>query len=162
MARSGNITDTDGKIIGQHEGIEFYTIGQRKGMGISFTAPLYVTKIDTQKNEITAGTRQYLKSRKLFCGHINLLVDRLPSRAKAKIRYNHKEAFCSINLIKSKNKKSRSINNRGNNNIFENRLEVIFDQPQEAITPGQSVVFYENDTVLGGGIIESPDVLCQQ
>lgn len=132
--RPGNILDINGKIIGKHEGIAFYTIGQRKGLGISAPSPLYVVKIDPKKAEITVGQRKYLKNKCLIARNINLLCEKLPERVKAKIRYNHKEADCIITKTKE-------------------GLLITFDIEQEAITPGQSVVFYDNDLVLGGAEI---------
>ncbi|MCE5329236.1 tRNA 2-thiouridine(34) synthase MnmA, partial [bacterium] len=132
--RPGNILDINGKIIGKHEGVAFFTIGQRKGFGISAPNPLYVIRIDRQKSEITVGERRYLKNKKLIADELNLFCEELPERAKAKIRYNHKEADCT--LLKT-----------------EKGLIVAFDVEQEAITPGQSVVFYDGEIVLGGGVI---------
>ncbi|MBM3706146.1 MAG: tRNA 2-thiouridine(34) synthase MnmA, partial [Actinobacteria bacterium] len=151
----GNIVDFEGNIIGKHEGIEFFTVGQRKGLRISSAAPLYVIKIDACKNEITAGERRYLKSRSLIAGCINILAGGLPSRATAKIRYNHRKAPCELKILKDIDTGSidRKKTGPGSSNDF--KIEVIFDEPQESVTPGQSVVFYDSDTVLGGGIIES-------
>ena len=132
--RPGNILDINGKIIGKHEGIAFFTLGQRKGFGISAANPLYVIKIDPQHSEITVGERKYLKSKKLIAGELNLFCEKLPERAKAKIRYNHKEADCTILKTGSE-------------------FVITFDTEQEAITPGQSVVLYDNEIVLGGGVI---------
>lgn len=134
--KPGNILDLGGRIIGRHGGIAFYTIGQRKGLKISAPTPLYVIKINKNTNEIVVGERKYLGSKILIAEEINLLSDELPEHAKAKIRYNHKEAPCKI--IK-----------------LNECVKVIFDEEQEAITPGQSVVFYDNDIVLGGGVIKN-------
>jgi len=131
----GDIVDMDGKIIGMHKGIGNFTIGQRKGIGISAEKPLYVINIDAVRNEVVVGGRQFLKKKRLLAHKLNLLVKDIPGRVKAKIRYNHQEAGCSMS-------------------IFNNVVEVIFDEPQDAITPGQSVVFYDGDIVLGGAIIE--------
>jgi len=141
LIEPGNILDINGKVIGKHNGIAFYTIGQRKGFGISAPTPLYVIKINKDTNEIVIGERKYLKSRELIAEDINLLYkdEELPDKAMAKIRYNHKEAPCKIIKI--------------NNDL----IKVIFNEEQEAITPGQSVVFYDindSDIVLGGGIIK--------
>jgi len=141
LIEPGNILDINGKVIGKHNGIAFYTIGQRKGFGISAPTPLYVIKINKNTNEIVIGERKYLKSRELIAEDINLLYkdEELPDKAMAKIRYNHKEAPCKIIKI--------------NNDL----IKVIFEEEQEAITRGQSVVFYDvndGDIVLGGGIIK--------
>jgi len=135
LIKPGKIIDPNGSIIGSHNGIAFYTIGQRKGFGISAPTPLYVIKINKTTNEITVGERKYLKSRELIAENMNLFCDELPSAAKAKIRYNHKEAACRI--IK-----------------LDESCKVVFDEEQEAITPGQSVVFYNEDIILGGGVIK--------
>jgi tRNA-specific 2-thiouridylase len=141
LIEPGNILDINGKVIGKHNGIAFYTIGQRKGFGISAPTPLYVIKINKNTNEIVIGERKYLKSRELIAEDINLLYkgEELPDKAMAKIRYNHKEAPCKIIKI--------------NNDL----IKVIFEEEQEAITRGQSVVFYDvndGDIVLGGGTIK--------
>ncbi len=133
--KPGRIVGLNGNILGTHKGIGFCTIGQRKGFGISSKGPLYVLSIDVQKNQIVLGEKKDLKAKGLIAGDINLLVQKLPQEVFAKIRYAHKEAKCEINLK-------------------QNRITAIFKQEQEAITPGQSVVFYDHNTVLGGGIIE--------
>jgi tRNA-uridine 2-sulfurtransferase len=135
LIKTGKITDPAGKTIGFHDGIAFYTIGQRKGFGISAPTPLYVIKINKDKNEIMVGERKYLKSRGLIAGEMNLFCEDLPDVSMAKIRYNHKEAACRITKL------------NGN-------YKVVFNEDEEAITPGQSVVFYDNDIVLGGGVIK--------
>jgi len=133
--RGGPVLNLRGDVIGGHRGAFFYTIGQRGGLGIGYKYPLYVLAVDTVKNQVVVGKKENLKARTLVAGNINKLVDRFPRKAFAKIRYAHKEAKCSIFRDKDK-------------------FRVIFDKPQEAITPGQSIVFYSGDTVLGGGIIE--------
>lgn len=135
--KPGNIVDPNGRIIGKHKGIQNYTIGQRKGIRISAFWPLYVLEIDNIKNQITVGERGLLKKKNLKTQNLNLFCSVLPEKVKAKIRYKHEEAGCQIIILN------------------ENMLEVVFDEPQIAITPGQSIVFYENDVVLGGGVIVS-------
>ncbi len=131
----GEIADMQGNILGRHRGIVFYTIGQRGGLGISHKTPLYVVSIDPEKNRIVVGEKKDLKARGLVAGDLNILVPSWPRQMFAKIRYRKKEAPCEA--------------------IVENdRLRVIFAEEQEAITPGQSVVLYANDCVLGGGVIE--------
>lgn len=131
----GKIMDMKGNVLGRHRGVSFYTIGQRKGLGISSRGPLYVVSQNAERNEIVVGEKRHLKAKCFTASNINILVDKLPKTAFAKIRYLHKEAKCSISI---KNKK----------------LEITFKRKQEAVTPGQSVVFYDGDTILGGGIIE--------
>lgn len=133
--KSGNIIDLAGAKVGEHKGISGYTIGQRKGLGISSKKPLYVIRINPKKNEIIVGEREHLRLKSFFVKNVNILVDKLPKKIKAQIRYAHKEAECKI--VEE-----------------ENRLKVIFKKEQEAVTPGQSVVFYSKGIVQGGGVIE--------
>ncbi len=133
---TGIITTLDGTILGSHKGIENYTIGQRRGLGIAAGKPLYVVAIDREKNRVIVGSKEDLEAKGLTASSLNLLVDKLPEKdVYAQIRYSHSPALC----------KAR---------ISEHRLSVRFKYPQKAVSPGQSVVLYENDTVLGGGIIE--------
>lgn len=134
--KAGNIVDKNGKILGVHEGIENYTIGQREGLGISAKTPLYVLEINSLKNEIVVGQKKYLGKKELVAKDINILVDEFPESMFAKIRYMHKEANC----VAFKD---------------DGKLKVIFDKPQNAITPGQSVVLYNDDIVIAGGIIDN-------
>jgi len=130
----GDIADKEGKILGRHKGVAHYTIGQRKGLGISHSEPLFVTGIDAVKNQVIIGTKEDLKSGGFTVKDINMLVDKMPSEAKVKIRYQGAEMPCKIKQ-------------------FKNIIRVVFTCPQEAVTPGQSAVFYEGDRVLGGGVI---------
>ena len=128
--------DMHSNVIGEHKGFPFYTIGQRKGLGISHTEPLYVVSINAEKNQIVAGTKSDLRAKALVAGDLNFLIDGIPGESlTAKIRYNHKAAKCVLKLI-------------------DDKCLVEFSQFQEAITPGQAVVFYSCDVVVGGGIIE--------
>jgi tRNA-specific 2-thiouridylase len=131
----GDIVDAAGNIRGRHRGIIFYTIGQRSGLGISSKTPLYVVEIDARKNQVIVGEKKALLAKGLIAGDINLLTDKLPIEVEAKIRYRKKPAHCKISR-KDKN------------------LKVIFKETQESITPGQAVVLYAGDEVLGGGVIE--------
>jgi tRNA-specific 2-thiouridylase len=131
----GLIVDMQGKILGRHRGIIFHTIGQRGGLGISHPTPLYVVSIDPDENRIVVGEKKDLMAKGLIAGDMNMLVQSWPGQVYAKIRYRKKEALCEVTAANG-------------------RLRVIFAEEQEAITPGQSVVFYENDLVLGGGVIE--------
>jgi tRNA-specific 2-thiouridylase len=126
-------------VIGRHEGIACYTIGQRTGLGISSPAPLYVTAIDAALNRLVVGEKRELLSEGLTADQINCLVDAFPEEAWAKIRYAHRAARCRISQD-------------------GDRFTVRFAEPQEAVSPGQSVVLYDNETVLGGGIIR--EVFC--
>jgi len=131
----GNIVDLNGKVLGRHRGIFFYTIGQREGLGISSSKPLYVIKIDKKNNQIVVGERENLYAKGLIASNLNLFVEDFPKEVFAKIRFRHQEAKCSVY-------------------IKDDKTFVEFFEKQEAITPGQSVVFYKDDFVLGGGIIE--------
>lgn len=134
----GDFTDTDGNIIGHHEGIIRYTPGQRKGLGTAFGKPMYVKSKDALKNTVTLSSNEELFSNRLTVRGINLIaLDRInePLRVEAKIRYNHKASLATV--IQTD----------------EDKLEIVFDTPQRAIAPGQSAVLYDGDVVIGGGII---------
>lgn len=135
----GNFIDLDGNILGTHEGIIKYTIGQRKGLGIALGEPMYVCSKDIQNNTVALGRNSDLFSTILTANNINLIAcEKInnPIHIKAKIRYNQQEQPATVEQID------------------ENRIRVIFDEPQRAITKGQSVVLYDGDIVVGGGIIE--------
>jgi len=131
---AGEIVNRAGKVLGRHPGIACYTIGQRGGLGISSAKPLYVLAIDAGQNRLIVGGKGELKSEGLIADQVNFLVEAFPEEAWAKIRYAHRPARCRV------------LYQRGN-------LEVRFTEPQEAVAPGQSVVLYDDVTVLGGGII---------
>lgn len=137
--RYGNFVDKCGNILGQHKGTYRYTIGQRKGLGIATGKPTFVSSIDTKKNEVVLGSEDDILFKSLVVSNLNFIsVDKLlkPTQASVKIRYGAKEAEAV--LIPQD----------------ENLLKIEFTAPQRAITPGQSAVFYQGDTVLGGGIIQ--------
>jgi len=136
VARPGPIVDLEGKVLGKHRGIPFYTIGQRRGLGVSSTERLYVVDIVPQRNQVVVGRREALRAAGLVARALNWFVTEIPERAMAKIRYTHPEKACRIKSLKS------------------DTIEVLFTEPVEMVAPGQSVVFYEGDLVLGGGIIE--------
>lgn len=134
----GNFVDKDGNVIGTHKGYINYTIGQRKGLGISAAHPWYVTGIDTEKNEVILGLNEDLFSREVIAENINLIsIPEIttPIRVSAKIRYRHKEQPATVYPPEG------------------GRIRILFDEPQRAITPGQAVVMYDGDTVVGGGVI---------
>lgn len=132
---AGNIVDMKGNILGRHRGIIDYTIGQRSGLGISARTPLYVLRFDARKNEVVVGNKEDLLALGLIAGDLNLLQERFPADVEAKIRYRKKPARCAVTKE-------------------DGKLKVIFREAQESITPGQAVVFYAGDEVLGGGVIE--------
>lgn len=142
--RENNVTTPSGDIvfkdkpIGRHEGISNYTIGQRRGLGIAWETPLYVTLLDKETNTVRVGQNDELFRTSLIADKLNWIsIDKLKEamRVTAKIRYGAKEAAAVIEPIGS-------------------MVKVSFDEPQRAITPGQQVVFYDGDFVVGGGIIE--------
>lgn len=135
LPNKGNFILNDGTIIGEHKGIIYYTIGQRKGLGVSYKHPLYVININKETNDITLGTEEELYSKEITITNINLLVDNLPTYAQGKIRYRYELTPCSIKQI-------------DNDTIL-----VTFDIPVKAATIGQSLVLYDNDICLGGGKI---------
>ena len=135
----GNFIDINGKILGTHNGIIKYTIGQRKGLGIALGEPMYVLNKNLKDNTVTLARNSELFSSVLTASNVNLIsVDKIeePMRIKAKIRYNQKEQPATVEQI------------------GDNRIKVTFDEPQRAITRGQSVVLYDDDIVVGGGIID--------
>lgn len=138
--RTGDIVFRDGSVAGRHQGIQYYTIGQRKGLGISNPAPLYVNRIDAQSNRVIIGDEGVLYSAKAMVRSINWVSIENPTEqfpADVKIRYLHLPAPAIIKPI------------------GENAAEVEFETQQRAITPGQSAVFYDGEILLGGGIIDS-------
>jgi len=137
--KPGPVVDRHGNTLGQHPGIAFYTIGQRKGLGISSSEPLYVTGIDQERNTIIAGTKKEVYGDELIAFEPNwIAMEELkqPLEVKAKIRYRHSEAEATVTPLD------------------EVKVRVKFREPQMAITPGQAVVFYDGDVVVGGGTIE--------
>ena len=135
LPNKGNFILRDGTIIGEHKGIIYYTIGQRKGLGVSYKHPLYVININKETNEIILGTEEELYSKEITITNINLLVDNLPTYAQGKIRYRYELTPCSIKQIDN------------------DTLVVTFNEPVKAATIGQSLVLYDNNICLGGGKI---------
>lgn len=134
----GNFVDECGKVLGTHKGIRYYTIGQRKGLGLSFARPMFVAKLDAEKNTVILAADDALMSTGLNANRVNWIdFDELrePIRVEAKIRYSAKTAGAIV-----------IPQNNGS-------VEVVFDEPQRAITPGQSIAFYSGDFLAGGGII---------
>lgn len=134
----GNIVDKYGKVLGKHKGLYNYTIGQRRGLGISYKAPLFVTGFNKDKNEVVVGEEEDIYKKEMYVNNINLLlVDKLDKgqRVCVKTRYSSKEEMATIEMA------------------GEDKIKVIFDNPVARITPGQSAVFYIDDIVFGGGKI---------
>jgi tRNA-specific 2-thiouridylase len=135
----GEIVDTKGNVLGRHKGLAAYTIGQRHGLGLGTGQPLYVIRLDVETNRLVVGTADKLLSRYLLASHLSWVSGKPPedqSGITAKIRYRASEAKSELKLD-------------------EDRVLVAFKEPQKAITPGQAVVLYQGEKVLGGGIIES-------
>jgi tRNA-specific 2-thiouridylase len=137
--KPGKILDKHGNVLGEHRGIQYYTIGQRRGLGIAKGTPLYVTLIDKESNSIILGEKSDLLNDELLADKLNwVAIEKLKNKleVKAKIRYRHSEATATI-LPYSKD-----------------TVLVKFKEPQSAITPGQAVVFYQDDVLIGGGTIK--------
>ncbi|MFA5097693.1 MAG: tRNA 2-thiouridine(34) synthase MnmA [Candidatus Margulisiibacteriota bacterium] len=135
----GPIYNTEGVRVGMHKGIIFYTIGQRKGLGVQFGKPCYVLHIDPDSNSIVVGEEKYLMGKELIADNVKWLSIPAPKddlQVKAKIRYNSEETEAKVVPLPN------------------NECRVVFKSPVKAITPGQSVVFYKNNVVLGGAIIK--------
>lgn len=132
----GDFVLTTGETIGKHKGIIYYTIGQRKGLGISYKHPLYVVKIDVPNNQVILGTEEDLYKRTVYIENINLHVDNIPSNLHAKTRFRSNFYPCQIEILD------------------DNNIKVIFDNPVKSPTPGQSLVLYSDNMLVGGGIIK--------
>lgn len=140
--QSGNIVNKDGEVLGKHNGLYRYTIGQRRGLGIQNDVPLFVIGFNIEKNEVIVGEEDKLYKRKIEIKNINLqAIDKLtnPMRVRVKTRYTAREAVAVI---------------IPNEQDPKNTIDILFDDPQRALTSGQSAVFYDEDEiVIGGGII---------
>ena len=135
----GEMVTTDGKVIGQHAGVHNFTVGQRKGLGVATGSPLYVIQIKNDTRQVVVGKDEELYSRTLSTHRVNLISTaelREPMRVAVKIRHKHQPAPAMIE------------------STGPDQIQVTFDQPQRAITPGQGAVFYDGDIVVGGGWIE--------
>ena len=138
--KPGDIVDVSGKVLGRHEGIPYYTIGQRKGLGIAAEHPLYVIELDVKNNRVIVGGNEDVFAKGLIARDMHFITKDSfdePFRTSGKIRYGKREALCTVSPL-----------NGGRD------AEIIFDEPQRAVTPGQSVVFYDGDILVGGGRIE--------
>ena len=133
----GNFVGTNGEVYGRHKGIIHYTVGQRKGLGLSFPQPMYVGGIDAGRNEVLLCRHEELFSTELTADQINFIAYEIdgPARVKAKIRYHHTEQPATVTRTE------------------QDSISVVFDEPQRAVTKGQAVVLYDGDAVVGGGII---------
>jgi tRNA-uridine 2-sulfurtransferase len=137
--KKGDIVDTTGKVLGQHDGVHHYTIGQRKGLGIAAPEPLYVIALDAANNRVIVGDRTKATQAECNVGRVNWVSIAEPSspiRAEAQIRY--RSPAIPVTVIPLEN----------------SRVRIVFDEPQFSITPGQAAVWYDGEKLLGGGIIE--------
>jgi tRNA-specific 2-thiouridylase len=135
---AGEIVDTGGRVIGEHQGVHRYTVGQRRGLGISRPLPLYVVEVDAERNRVIVGESDELLAREFTAAGVNWIAfdePEAPVRAEVRVRYRHTPAHATIEPLADK------------------RVRVTFDEPQRAISPGQATVFYRGDEVLGGGWI---------
>ena len=135
----GAIRDVHGHVVGTHDGIHRFTVGQRKGLGLSSPVRLYVVGIDADEGSVTVGPREALERLDLTARDVNWIAGPPPadgSRATAQIRHRHREAAVTVRPLE------------------DGRVAACFDEPQHAVAPGQAVVFYDGDVVLGGGWIE--------
>ena len=135
---AGEIVDTSGRVVGQHEGIHRYTVGQRRGIGIANEKPLYVISINSDRNRVTVGAAEELLSTEFIAAGVNWIAcddPQEPVRADVRVRYRHTAAPATITPLP------------------DARARIVFDEPQRAITPGQATVFYRGDEVVGGGWI---------
>ena len=137
--KPGPILDRQGNVLGEHRGIIYYTVGQRKGLGVSAREPLYVVAIDGDRNAVIVAGKEEVYGTELTASELNWIATeplQQPVGVNARIRYQHREADSVVTPLD------------------ENKVRVRFKEPQMAITPGQAVVFYDSDVVVGGGIIE--------
>jgi len=136
--KSGDIVDTNGKILGRHSGLAQYTVGQRQGLGLASNKRLYVIRLDAASNRLVVGTKDQLLGNRLFASKLSWVSGEAPKEPvdiTAKIRYRSPEVTAKLHL---------------NDGV----VEVNFQQPQWAIAPGQAIVFYQGNVILGGGIIK--------
>jgi tRNA-specific 2-thiouridylase len=134
----GPILDVQGRVLGQHRGIAFYTVGQRHGLGVAAPQPLYVTRISAESNALFVGPKEAVLSSELLAEDVLFVSGEPPAcpvQITAKIRYKARESSATLVPLAGRT------------------AQVIFSEPQPAITPGQAVVFYQDDVVLGGGVI---------
>jgi len=139
VRRPGVFTDRKGRVVGRHDGVHRFTVGQRKGLGLSAGAPLFVLQIDAGAGTVMVGPRAALERDRCTASRMNWLAEvepGAPRRVSAQVRYRHRAAAASVTALD------------------DARAEIVFDEPQPAIAPGQAVVLYDGDEVVGGGWIE--------
>lgn len=159
--KAGNIVNSKGEALGKHTGLYNYTIGQRKGLGIAYKVPLFVLGFNKSKNEVIVGEEKELYKKEIYVNNVNLLlVDKIdkPIKVDVKTRYSTKSAKATIIAEDEESKlddvqSNKKVDGKCSKNDRSGKIKVIFEEPQRAITPGQSAVFYIDDMVLGGGKI---------
>ena len=135
--KKGNIVNLNGKILGEHSGLYNYTIGQRKGLGISNPVPLFVLGFNKEKNEVIVGEEKELYKKEIWIQDINLLLqDEIKEELEVQVKTRYSSKFAKAKIMQ-----------------YGEKIKIVFDEPQRATTPGQSAVFYVGDCVLGGGKI---------
>jgi len=167
----GDIVDSQGRVLGHHEGIAFYTIGQRRGLGLASGKPLYVVRIEPEDNTIVLGSEKELCSQKASVGGVNWLRE-LPSEPIAvtvKIRYKSREAPATLfpprhydpePFTFCHSERSEESHTAQGKLREEEAISVVwFSRPERAVTPGQAIVFYKGEEVLGGGVIQSTQLM---
>jgi tRNA-specific 2-thiouridylase len=138
-ATAGAIRDVAGRVVGRHDGVHRFTVGQRKGLGLASPIPLYVVGLDAAANTVTVGPREALERTVLAASGVNWIAGSPVgpgTRVTAQIRHRHREAAGAVTPTD------------------DDRLQLTFDEPQTAVAPGQAVVLYRGDVVIGGGWID--------
>ena len=140
---AGELVDTSGKVVGHHDGYHRFTVGQRRGLGVTFGAPRFVVRIEPETRRVVIGPKEALGRSELIAERANWLLDIVPEslRCAAQIRYQHQAAMCTVKRLSG------------------DRVQVRFDEQQFGVAPGQAVVFYEGPRVLGGGCISPPETV---
>ncbi|WP_421657076.1 tRNA 2-thiouridine(34) synthase MnmA [Leptothermofonsia sp. ETS-13] len=144
--QKGEIVDQSGKVLGQHDGVHHYTIGQRKGLGIAHSEPLYVVALDAVNNRVIVGDRAATLSAECTVQRVNwvsISEPKAPIKAEVQIRYRSPATPATIIPLE------------------KSRVRVVFDAPQSSITPGQAAVWYDGEVLLGGGVIDPEDFFAQ-
>lgn len=137
--RRGSYVDRAGRVLGEHKGLIYYTVGQHKGLGIPFPEKMYVLELRSEDNTVVLGREEELYEREAYLTDLNWILGAAPTapfRCKAKLRYRKPEEWATVTPLPN------------------GEAHVLFDEPQRAITPGQATVFYDGDTVLGGGVVK--------
>lgn len=138
VQNTGDFVDLEGNILGKHKGLVYYTVGQRKGLGIAFGKPMYVHNLDVEKNQVVLCDNEQLFTRTVYATDLNPMAVasfKKGMRFLGKIRYSHKSAWCTIQSVE------------------DGVMECVFDELQRAVTPGQALVLYDGEFVAGGGTI---------